>query len=236
MGLNIAVTLASYLLGSVPTAYIAARILRGIDIRQRGSGQVGGSNAWHSVSRKVGAAVVLVDFAKGALCVALARFLGMGLEGQVAAGLAAIVGHNWSFFLRFSGGRGIATMGGVLALLSPAELAVVGAFTAGGLILGMLPVGIVFGVAALPVASRLMGEPNALVVGSTLVFLLLVFKRVVPRRKWPASDRRRVLLYRLLFDRDVRSREAWVRGQAGKCPPDEHRGTESSEARGRKTG
>ncbi|MBI2853873.1 MAG: glycerol-3-phosphate acyltransferase [Chloroflexi bacterium] len=217
------VILLSYVFGSIPTAYLAARWLRGVDIRSRGTGQVGGSNAWHSVSRKVGVAVVLVDLLKGLLGVLIARLLGASTEVQVAAGIAAVIGHNWSLFLRLGGGRGIATMGGALLLLAPRELVVFGLFILAGLLMTSIPLGVVFGLASLPITSWLLGEPFALTIGCLAIFLLVLFKRVVPRRRWPSGDLKRVVLYRVLFDRDVRSREAWISGRARDVASTRHR-------------
>ncbi|MEW6033845.1 MAG: glycerol-3-phosphate acyltransferase [Chloroflexota bacterium] len=219
MGLNVLIVVISYLLGSVPTAYIAARWVRDFDIRQQGSGQVGGSNVWHTVSRRAAIFVGIVDFGKGLVAVLVARLLGASVEGQVLASVAAVAGHNWSVLLRFSGGRGIATMAGALALLAPWGLAVLAVFGLAGLLSKAIPVGMLLGVAALPPATWLLGEPTTVVLGCLSMFLLMMVKRVVPRRKWPSRERRRVLLYRLLFDRDVRSKEAWVKGRHGEVAP-----------------
>ena len=218
--ISIIVAIASYLLGSVPTAYLAARWMRGIDIRQRGSGQVGGSNVWHSVSRRVGVVVAVADIAKGAIAVLFARWvLGPGIEWQMVAGLAAIAGHNWSVFLRFGGGRGIATLGGVILVIAPRETVVFAVFVALGMLLRIVPVSILIGVASLPLASWLLREPSrersSVALGCIVMLLLVAAKRVVPKRKWPSSGWGRVLMYRLLFDRDIRSREAWIKGHGG---------------------
>jgi len=217
--INIIVVIASYLLGSVPTAYLAARWMRGIDIRQRGSGQVGGSNVWHSVSRRVGVVVAVADIAKGAVAVLVARVFGLGIEWQMVAGLSAIAGHNWSVFLRFGGGRGIATLGGVILVMAPWETVVFAVFVALGMLLRIVPVSILLGVASLPVASWILREPSmersSMALGGVVMLLLVAAKRVVPKRKWPSSGRGKVLMYRLLFDRDIRSREAWIKGHGG---------------------
>jgi len=212
---GITVAIASYFLGAVPTAYIAARWLRGVDIRQKGSGQVGGTNAWHSVSRKVGVAVVVVDFSKGLVAVLLARVAGLDLFWQVIAALAAVSGHNWSVFLRFGGGRGIATMGGALALLAPREVLVFLAFGLVGIALRQAPLGMLFGVSSLPVTGLWFREPLVLVLGCLGMAVLMIAKRVMPKRRWPEREWRRVFMYRILFDRDVRSRKSWISGAAG---------------------
>ncbi|MFH0847421.1 MAG: glycerol-3-phosphate acyltransferase, partial [Chloroflexota bacterium] len=109
----------AYLLGSVPAAYIAAKLALGIDIREYGSGNVGGSNLLKVAPKWISAVAFTYDVIKGILPVWLARILGLNLASQVVVGLAAISGHNWSVFLGFSGGRGIATTLGVTLSLMP---------------------------------------------------------------------------------------------------------------------
>ena len=115
--------IGAYLLGSVPAAYIAGRLLKGIDIRKYGSGVSSGSNVWHSVSRWAIIPVGVFDVLKGAIPVAVAYpVLDFPMWAQGVVGLAAISGHSWSVFLGFSGGRGFATMVGVLLIFAPWEL------------------------------------------------------------------------------------------------------------------
>lgn len=103
---------ASYLLGSIPTAYIFGRLLKGIDIRDFGSGNVGATNALRVLGKPVGITVLIIDILKGVLAVAL---LGNLLSAKVSflppeilrvmSGLCAIAGHNWTIFLNFKGGK-----------------------------------------------------------------------------------------------------------------------------------
>lgn len=201
----------AYLLGSVPTAYLAGRFFRGVDIRQQGSGNVGSSNVWRTVSRRLSTAVSIVDIGKGMLAVFLAQRMGLDLGWQVGAGLAAVVGHNWSVFLRFSGGRGIATTAGAVLLLAPWAVAVALAFAIMGLIVRQVPVGIGVGVGVLaPLSGWVLGEPKALTLGLAGFFALIVLKRLLangfPDTGWGG----RLLLNRLVFDRDVADRKEWV--------------------------
>ena len=108
--------IASYLLGAVPSSYLAARS-RGIDLRKQGTHQVGGGNLWRTTSRKLGLFVGIFDFFKGMLMVLIAWRLGLDAGQQLAVGLAAVVGHNWPVFLRFHGGRGVATSLGIIIIL-----------------------------------------------------------------------------------------------------------------------
>ena len=122
---TIAALLASYLLGSIPTAYIFGKILKGIDIRKVGSGNVGATNALRALGRGPGIAVLILDILKGFVAVIIlgSYFAGKSsfLPAQnlfIIIGLACICGHNWTVFLQFKGGKGIATTFGVLLGLS----------------------------------------------------------------------------------------------------------------------
>ena len=108
-----------YLLGSVPSAYIAVRLARGGDIRRMGGGNVGGLNVYREIGPLPAAAVVIVDLSKGAAAVAVAHWLlALSQPWVLAAALAAVVGHNWMVWLKFSGGKGAgATIGALLVLL-----------------------------------------------------------------------------------------------------------------------
>jgi len=121
MNLVIAVIL-SYVLGSIPTAYLAGRMLKGIDIREHGSGNVGASNTFRVLGRTPGICVLVIDILKGFLAVVLVnQVLGIGsTAGIVLVGVAAVCGHNWTLFLGFRGGKGIAASLGVLIGLTVA--------------------------------------------------------------------------------------------------------------------
>ena len=113
-----AVIVLAYFIGALPTGLILVRVLRGEDIREHGSGNIGAVNVLRVAGPAVAAAVLLVDVLKGLVPVLLALRAGLAPWAVVAAGLAAIAGHNWSIFLGFRGGKGIATSFGVLVGLS----------------------------------------------------------------------------------------------------------------------
>lgn len=117
------IVVAAYLIGGIPTAYIAGR-LKGVDITKHGSGNVGGTNAVRVLGAKWGIPVGLVDILKGSLVVLASRKLGIAEHWQLSAALAAVLGHNWSPYIRFRGGKGIATTIGVSIVLFPQALAV----------------------------------------------------------------------------------------------------------------
>jgi glycerol-3-phosphate acyltransferase PlsY len=154
----------AYLLGAIPFAYLAGR-LKGLDIRQHGSGNVGATNVLRVLGKGPGAAVLALDMAKGALAVSVVplvaradsfhAFLSDGPAEQAwwpcALGLAAVLGHSYTVFLRFKGGKGVATSAGAFLGLAPwATLTVLGVFLAVVLITRMVSAGSLAGAAALP--------------------------------------------------------------------------------------
>ena len=139
------VLLASYLIGSIPFGVLIGKRSSKVDIRKHGSGKTGATNVLRTAGKKAAIMVVVLDLLKGTLAVIFAGLivgrsyllvgdfaLGM-MTAQVAAALAAMVGHNWSIFLKFRGGRGVATFFGGLMALSPmvailgGEIALLGA-------------------------------------------------------------------------------------------------------------
>src|SRR5262249_5876528 len=114
--------LASYLLGAVPFGWLVARA-RGVDIVKHGSGNIGATNVGRILGKKYGVLVFLLDFAKGAVPVAVAKLLPAADVPRealtVAAGVAAFLGHLFPVYLRFRGGKGVATGAGVVAVLVP---------------------------------------------------------------------------------------------------------------------
>ena len=106
----------AYLLGSIPTAYIAGRLCKGIDIRQHGSKNVGATNVFRVLGKTPGIIVLVCDVLKGILAVVvIPAVLGLyDISYFILFGLAAVCGHNWTIFLKFKGGKGVATSLGVL--------------------------------------------------------------------------------------------------------------------------
>ena len=117
--------LVSYLLGSIPTSIIASKLLKGIDIREHGSGNAGATNVFRVMGWKIGLAVLIIDMAKGYIPTVI--FYKLGIKGvdwsiinlQILAGLSAIFGHIWSVFAGFKGGKGVGTGAGMLIGLTP---------------------------------------------------------------------------------------------------------------------
>lgn len=130
-----AAVLLGYLLGSIPSAYVAGQLLSHVDIRQHGDGNAGAANAFTVLGPLPGITVGLVDVAKGVATLALAQVL-TGSQGvALLAGLAAVLGHNWPIWIGFRGGRGEATTIGILLYLMPAPM--LAAVALGGVVFGL---------------------------------------------------------------------------------------------------
>ena len=120
----VSVLVGSYLLGSLPFGFLAAR-LRGVDILKVGSGATGATNVLRTLGPAYAVPVLLLDVGKGALSAYVGlRYLGMGTWGALLAGAAAVSGHNWSVFLKFKGGKGVAASAGVGLVAFPTAMAV----------------------------------------------------------------------------------------------------------------
>jgi glycerol-3-phosphate acyltransferase PlsY len=117
---------AAYLVGAMPTGYLAGRLGRGIDLREHGSKNLGATNVYRVLGWRYAIPVALIDIAKGALPVAFARAgaAGPGAAMPVLLGAAAVVGHMFSPYVGFKGGKGVATAGGMFLALAPTALAI----------------------------------------------------------------------------------------------------------------
>ena len=117
--------LASYVIGAIPTSYLLSRLFAGIDLRQHGSGNLGATNLYRVLGWKYAIPAAVVDIAKGFLpVVLLAPRVSDSQLFALACGVAAIIGHVFSVFVRFKGGKGVATAAGVMLGLAPLALAV----------------------------------------------------------------------------------------------------------------
>jgi glycerol-3-phosphate acyltransferase PlsY len=172
--------LIAYLAGSIPTAYLAGRLFRGIDLRQHGSGNLGATNVYRVMGWKIAALVMAVDVAKGALPVVVLPHwptLAPGPTWALADGLAAIAGHVRSPFLLWKGGgKGVATAAGVFLALAPAATLV--ALAAWGGVLyasGFVSLASLSAAVVLPVAVALLDGVRSPVFGLSVVVGLFVF-------------------------------------------------------------
>lgn len=114
-------SLLGYVLGSIPTGAWVCQMLRGVDIRQRGSGHTGGTNVARTAGFGAGAATAIADVALAALAVAATTVLTNDPWAGTAAGMMAVVGHNWSMFIGFGGGIGLSSLAGATLYRSPIQ-------------------------------------------------------------------------------------------------------------------
>lgn len=176
---QIFVPVISYLLGSIPFAYLIVRFVSGADIRDLGSGNVGATNVMRSTSKVAGVATLALDAAKGAAAVLIAReWLGTDATAwMVLAGVAAIVGHVFSVFLKFQGGKGVATGCGAFLVIAPFAILIAAlVFIATVAVSRYVSVGSVLASASVPIASGLMGEPPVVTLGALAGAGLIIAK------------------------------------------------------------
>ena len=121
--LTIAISIiAAYLLGSIPSAYIAGRLKKGIDIRTVGSKNMGTLNVYHEIGLAAAIPVLIVDMAKGIAAILLSRWLGVPVIWQLIAGFTSVAGHCFPIFIHFRGGKGGAPALAILLFLMPAAI------------------------------------------------------------------------------------------------------------------
>ena len=203
-----------YLCGSIPSAYLAGKWLKGIDLREYGSGTVSGSMVWEHVAKWAGVSVGLFDIFKAAFPVWLGIHLGIGETIAVVAGLAAIIGHNWSVFLNFTGGRGLTPFAGILLVLFPLGFLWLLVFLLVGYLLGDSAPWTIASLVSMPFFGKWVNSP--MMVGWTSVLMLVVtfIKRIEANGRPLPTDsvsKRQVLFLRLFFDRDIPSHKDWIK-------------------------
>jgi glycerol-3-phosphate acyltransferase PlsY len=184
---NFAVIIA-YFLGSIPSAYIAGRLTRGVDIREVGDGNMGAANAFRELGAKAGIAVGIIDIGKGAAAILIAEALGVPLPAVLVTGLAAVAGHNWPIFLRFRGGRGEATTIGILSALMPREMSIVfGIATVPFLIRHSVTFTSVFLFVPLPLVAWWLGASGLMIAYCIALPCLVGFTHFLTTRHLPAK-------------------------------------------------
>ncbi len=176
---------ASYLIGSIPFGLIVSRLLFKTDLRKLGSGNIGATNVLRNFGPQPFVAVMLLDMSKGIIAVAVARLLGFANVWVLLSGLLSIIGHNWSVYLRFKGGKGIATSAGVIIATFPYQviLAVVGTFLLGVALTRIMSVGSIAAAFAFPLATYLFFMHELHVYWANLALALLASAFALYRHK-----------------------------------------------------
>ncbi len=185
----------SYLLGAIPTSYLAGRLFRGIDLREHGSKNLGATNVYRTLGWRYAIPVALVDIAKGAVPVLV--FAPRASDSQLfalACGIAAILGHVFSVFVRFRGGKGVATAAGVMLGLTPLALGIAAAAWVAVLTLtGYVSLASITAAAILPLAVRLLerlDHPEILWLDALVAAAIIWFHRANIRRLLNGTETR----------------------------------------------
>ena len=166
-----------YLLGSMPNGYLAGLWLKGIDLRDCGSGSTGATNVLHNVGKAPALVVFMLDVGKGALAVLLAKSFGLNDWVQVLAGLAALAGHIWPVWLGWKGGKAVATgLGMFLGLAWPVGLACFGLFMAVISLSRIVSLSSVVAAIGLPVLMVLAGAGGASISVSVVASVLVLWR------------------------------------------------------------
>lgn len=180
----------SYLLGSIPVGYILSRALKGIDIRRFGSGNFGATNVFRVINPTAGVAVLVLDMLKGVIPATVigdfALRISPGLDPilvRLLLGIAAVCGHNWTIFLRFKGGKGVATTAGALLGLSfkIPHLGLIAGLCLGVwalvvLTTGYVSLGSIVASVVLPIFMMFFQQPFKLLVFGVLLCFLVVYR------------------------------------------------------------
>jgi len=195
---------AAYIIGAIPTAYIFGRVLKGIDIREYGSGNAGATNVFRVIGKTPGIIVLTIDIIKGYIA---ATYLASGFMYlapvtrpelyRILFGLSAIAGHNWTLFLKFKGGKGVATSAGVVIGLIPKI------FWLGFLvwlitffITGFVSLGSIIAVISIPIFTLAFGEPVEIVIFMCLLCLIIVYKHRPNIRRLARGEEKKISFFK----------------------------------------
>jgi acyl phosphate:glycerol-3-phosphate acyltransferase len=199
--------LAAYLAGAIPTSFIAGRLVRGIDLRQHGSGNLGATNAFRVLGWRAATPIFVIDIAKGFV----PAFYFPALDGAAAPGwalaygAAAIIGHVFSIYVGFRGGKGVATGAGVFLALAPVAVLVgLGIWIVLVLTTGYVSLASITAAASLPIMVAVTAAPTEVLIMSLLLSVFVIYahranvRRLIRgeehrfrRRSTPSTDRLR---------------------------------------------
>jgi glycerol-3-phosphate acyltransferase PlsY len=186
--------MASYVLGSIPTSYLVAKFGAGIDLRQHGSKNLGATNLYRVLGWKYAIPVGAFDVAKGAVPVAVFGHLASGEAWvPVLLGVTAVVGHVYPVFMKFKGGKGVATAAGAVLALAPAALGICALVWIGVLaVTGYVSLASMLGAVVFPIAVRVINPDNVytLSVGIVLAAFIVVTHRSNIKRLLAGEENR----------------------------------------------
>jgi glycerol-3-phosphate acyltransferase PlsY len=174
---EIILVICAYLIGSIPTGLLLAKAFGGVDIRSEGSGNIGATNVYRTMGRKVGLLTLLGDCMKGVIPVVAAKSLGLPVAWVALVGLSAFLGHVYTIFLGFKGGKGVATALGVFLAASPwAVLAVLVIFSLVLYKWGYVSLASITAAALMPSLVALLYKQPSLVGMTLVIAALVIFK------------------------------------------------------------
>jgi len=186
------VVLLGYVLGSVPFAFLVTRG-RGIDLRHIGSGNVGAANVLRTTGVRSAVMVMLLDSLKGSVAVLAAQAMTTGAAAPVAAGIASILGHIYPVWLRFHGGKGVATAAGVFGVLAPIALAISSAvFVLMICVTRFISAGSVAAALTLAIAAVATGASVAVVTGAVGAAMIVLYRHRANLVRLAAGTEQRV--------------------------------------------
>ncbi len=167
---------AAYLIGSIPTGLLLGKAY-GIDVRKEGSGNIGATNLYRTVGRKVGIITLISDCLKGLLPVLLVTYSALPPETAAWVGLAAFCGHVFSVFLKFKGGKGVATALGVFLALAPLAVVIaIALFAVCMLIWRYVSLGSIAAAIAMPLAVYLLGGSRNVAVVTLVIAAIIIIR------------------------------------------------------------
>jgi glycerol-3-phosphate acyltransferase PlsY len=171
-----ALAITAYLIGSIPTGLILGKAC-GVDVRSEGSGNIGATNLYRTLGRRIGVLTLIGDCLKGFIPVMVVKYSMLPSDYAVWVGLAAFCGHVFSVFLKFKGGKGVATALGVFLALAPLALAVaLGIFVALMFVWRYVSLGSIGAAAVIPVAVALLGGGGLLTLVTLVIALIVIFR------------------------------------------------------------
>ena len=172
------IIISCYLLGSIPFGYIVGKLFKKVDIRELGSGNIGATNAFRILGPSLASLVVIGDIGKGIFSIYLVKYLNIDSSLVLTiAGLAVICGHDWSLFLGFKGGKGIATTFGVVFALNP-TISILALIVGGVVVITTRYVSLasIFVVISIFVFTILFKQPYEYIIFSAIILILGIFK------------------------------------------------------------
>jgi acyl phosphate:glycerol-3-phosphate acyltransferase len=191
MNAVLAITIG-YFVGSIPFAYLLSRH-RGIDLRCAGSGNVGASNVLRTTGVRAALLAMVLDGAKGTIAVLMAQLLSAGIVASVVAACASVVGHVCPIWLRFRGGKGVATAAGAFAMLAPEALGIAAfVFLLAVVVTRFVSVGSIAGALTLTLVAAITDVPGVVALGATVSTFIIIYRHRENLVRLVAGTERRI--------------------------------------------